>query len=231
MSDLLGGDRWRVEQGDCLGVLRSLPAGVVQCCVTSPIYNTLTKDKAPRTYRPGDKWMAKTRGGYQDTMPEPEYQEWLRAVVVELLRICSGIVWVNHKTRYRKGNGIHPLHILGAFPLWAEVIWDKCGATTFNQRRFATSNEYVFGFGRPQYWDSSLDGLLSVWRIPPVAGSDHPCPFPEELARRLILASCPPGGLVLDPFCGSGTTGAVAVREGRSAWPMGTHSCVENDSV
>lgn len=56
----------------------------------------------------------------------------------------------------------------------------------------------------------------SVWNIPtqPFPG-DHFATFPEELVRRCILAGCPPDGLVLDPFCGSGTTGKVAHDLGR----------------
>lgn len=56
----------------------------------------------------------------------------------------------------------------------------------------------------------------SVWSIPtqPFPG-DHFATFPEELVRRCILAGCPPDGLVLDPFCGSGTTGKVAHDLGR----------------
>lgn len=47
-------------------------------------------------------------------------------------------------------------------------------------------------------------------------GNDHPAPMPEGLAQHLVCLSCPPGGLVLDPFAGSGTTGRVALRKGRS---------------
>ncbi|MFA4973528.1 MAG: site-specific DNA-methyltransferase [bacterium] len=212
-EEIIGGQR--LILGDCADVLRGMDSGMCDCAMTSPPYNTLTNDKAPRTYRPGDKWMAKTRSGYADTMPEEEYQAWLQGIVRELLRTCSGLVWVNHKTRYREGVGIHPLHILGEFPLWAEVVWDKGGATTFNQRRFATSNEYLFAFGRPQYWDARHDDLLSVWRIAAERGAEHPCPFPEEIALRPVVASCPPDGIVLDPFLGSGTTLAVAERCGR----------------
>lgn len=46
---------------------------------------------------------------------------------------------------------------------------------------------------------------------------ENEAPFPEELVRPFILSFCPPGGLVLDPFCGSGTTLAVAKQEGRNA--------------
>lgn len=56
----------------------------------------------------------------------------------------------------------------------------------------------------------------SVWRIPTTPYPEaHFATFPEELARRPILASTKPGGVVLDPFTGSGTTLAVAVLEGR----------------
>jgi len=215
MEDILNGERWRVDEGDCLTWLRSQKTASVDCCVTSPPYNTLNTNKQARTYRPGDKWMKKTREGYADTMPEDDYQEWLCAVVREALRVTNGLVWVNHKTRYRNGVGIHPLHILKDFPLWAEVVWDKCGATTFNQRRFATSNEYLFAFGRPRFWDPSNDGLLSVWRIAQDTNTEHPCPFPERIVEPLVAASCPPDGIVIDPFTGSGTTGAVALRLGR----------------
>lgn len=54
----------------------------------------------------------------------------------------------------------------------------------------------------------------------PTAWSDlfkgeHFATFPEELVRRCILAGCPKGGTVLDPFCGSGTAGKVAYDLGR----------------
>lgn len=57
----------------------------------------------------------------------------------------------------------------------------------------------------------------NVWTIPtrPFEGA-HFATFPHELARRCILAGCPPSGVVLDPFAGSGTTGEAAINEGRS---------------
>lgn len=44
---------------------------------------------------------------------------------------------------------------------------------------------------------------------------ENEAPFPESLVEPFVLSFCPPGGLVYDPFCGSGTTGAVALRHGR----------------
>ncbi len=72
--------------------------------------------------------------------------------------------------------------------------------------------------------ESAIDGFThpegsngrTVWSIPtePYAEAHFAC-WPTALVRRMILAGCPPGGVVLDPFFGSGTTGAVAEQEGR----------------
>ena len=58
----------------------------------------------------------------------------------------------------------------------------------------------------------------SWWVIPATGSSAHVGTMPEELARRLVVAGAPVGGLVLDPFMGAGTTGALAVRHGRRFW-------------
>lgn len=58
----------------------------------------------------------------------------------------------------------------------------------------------------------------SVWTITTQAYAEaHFATFPEELARRCIAAGCPTGGTVIDPFAGSGTVGAVALKNGRGA--------------
>ena len=64
---------------------------------------------------------------------------------------------------------------------------------------------------------AGMRNARSVWTISNSQGfkEAHFACFPEELPRRCILAGCPENGLVLDPFTGSGTTGAVAIRHGR----------------
>ena len=58
--------------------------------------------------------------------------------------------------------------------------------------------------------------LRSVWWISPAQyGDEHYAVMPEELAKLCIIAGCPEGGVVLDPFFGSGTTGLVALRANR----------------
>ena len=96
------------------------------------------------------------------------------------------------------------------------------------------AHEHVFHFvrGPDAYFDMEAIRLspgparasgrgrvpTDVWVVPP-DGSAFPdfAVFPEALAERPILATCPPEGTVLDPFLGSGTTAAVALRLGRSA--------------
>lgn len=126
----------------------------------------------------------------------------------------KGLVWVNHKTRYRKGVGIHPLSFL-PFPLWSEVIWKRNGSVALNCKRFAPSHEFIYGFGRPHWWNDESNKLCSVWNIAASKDPDHPCSFPLTIPERLIVASCPPGGIVLDPFSGVGTTAIAAIRTGR----------------
>jgi len=57
--------------------------------------------------------------------------------------------------------------------------------------------------------------VSSVWQIPPATNSPHKTPKPERLLRRIIETTSNPGDVVLDPFCGSGTTAVVADRLGR----------------
>ena len=66
------------------------------------------------------------------------------------------------------------------------------------------------------FWD-----LGAIWDIPNVKAkhvekTDHPCQYPIALVRRLVLALSPKGGVVLDPFIGSGTTAVAALMEGRN---------------
>jgi DNA modification methylase len=81
-----------------------------------------------------------------------------------------------------------------------------------NCKRYAPSHEAIWGFGRPCFWADDLNTLMSVWTIPPQLEEEHPCPYPLEIPMRLIASSCPPEGVVLEPFSGIGTT-LVAAKE------------------
>lgn len=89
--------------------------------------------------------------------------------------------------------------------------------------------EYILVFRKPgkvrrgKVQSLDIDDLFTrdiannVWHIAPVPPNqiDHPCPFPQELVRRLIVLYSDRGDEVLDPFLGSGQTAVVALREGR----------------
>ena len=106
--------------------------------------------------------------------------------------------------------------------LRSDVIW--CRPTALAEPsvkdRPGRQHEYLFMFSKSRrYWfDRSVLDEESVWHIPHQRGLDgHSAAFPEKLAEQCILAGCKPGGTVLDPFGGSGTTGAVADRLGFDA--------------
>ncbi|MBM7049704.1 site-specific DNA-methyltransferase [Rhizobium lusitanum] len=74
------------------------------------------------------------------------------------------------------------------------------------------------GRGDGRYLRNYEPAPLTVWEMATQAFSEaHFATFPPELAERCILAGCPKGGLVLDPFGGAGTTALVALRHGRRA--------------
>jgi site-specific DNA-methyltransferase (adenine-specific) len=80
------------------------------------------------------------------------------------------------------------------------------------------------GFSRPDIGESDvsreefMSGTLSVWNIPPESAKKvgHPAPFPVELADRVIKLFSYTGDVILDPFCGSGTTCLAAALSGRA---------------
>lgn len=104
-----------------------------------------------------------------------------------------------------------------------QIIWDKGRALPEDLRhagRPRWSHEPIYmlapGSRRPRFYPAGLAETGSVWHFPPGGDGDpHLAPFPDELARRCILASTAPGDLVIDPFHGSGTTGRVALAHGR----------------
>lgn len=200
--------------GDCLDVMAEMEANSIDISIFSPPYNIKGGTHAPSGMLK-DVPRNITRDWYEDDLPEEDYQSWLRDVVAECMRVCDGLVWVNHKVRYSDGSAIHPSRYL-PFNIYSEIIWDRGGSITLNSKRFAPSYEIIYGFGKPNYWNDNSNKIMSVWRIAPKNSRDgHPCPFPDIIPLRLIEASCNSNGITLDPFMGSGTTGVAAVQLGR----------------
>lgn len=103
-----------------------------------------------------------------------------------------------------------------------EIIW--CRETAFPEPsvkdRPHRQHETVFLLSKSRWYHFDRKALPeeSVWHIGHERGAKgHSAPFPAALAERCILAGCPVGGTVLDPFGGSGTTAGVAIKHGRGA--------------
>lgn len=232
---------WQSEDGlialhNCKAetLLDSMSPKSVDIVTTSPPYNTLqgeTEAYGFRARRKGgdDKYLAKIRGiGYSDHRPEQEYQHWLAYVVSRLIGVTRGPVWVNHKLRYRDDAGIFPVRFL-PFDVWCRVIWWRKGSMAQNCRKFKPSTEEIYAFGSRGYWDGSdNENSHDVWPgldddtpdevwddVTPQRGSEeHACPWPIEAPLRLIKRTCPPGGIVLDPFMGRATAALATLRAG-----------------
>lgn len=108
--------------------------------------------------------------------------------------------------------------------LRCDIIWQRPSKSESVKDRPTHAHEYIFMFSKRQryYYDRSAmlsetgANIQSVWRIggSPFTGA-HFAVFPPELIEPIILASCPEGGIVLDPFGGSGTVGLVCRQHNR----------------
>jgi DNA modification methylase len=101
------------------------------------------------------------------------------------------------------------------------ITWSKTFCTPESVKdRLSGKSEPIFLFAKSaRYWfdRDALDGNDGdVWHLPASSGAgSHTASFPLELPLRCITAGCRPGGVVLEPFSGSGTTGLAALRLGR----------------
>lgn len=108
--------------------------------------------------------------------------------------------------------------------LRAAITWRRTTAQpeVTRDRPWRTTEPLFMFTKRPRYWfdRSALDGEEDVWTIEPDRSPDsdgHSAPFPVGLPMRCIRSGCKPGGVVLDPFAGSGTTCEAARKLGRTA--------------
>lgn len=144
-------------------------------------------------------------------------------VLNEYAIIKNRITWQREKGRGAKTNWKNSME-----DIWFGVLKDKdyfFDVDAVKQKRKVIAPYKVDG--KPKDWEETEEGNFRIthpsnfwddisvpyWSMP--ENTDHPTQKPEKLIAKLILASCPKGGVVFDPFLGSGTTSVVARKLGR----------------
>lgn len=210
-----------IESGDCLEVLKRLPGGVFDCVITDPPYcsggnleaqnNTAAQGvRSENTKKDGFKWFR------NDNMGTAGLAWLLREMMVEVARLLKPDRSAFVFTDWRMVPSVTPAMESSGLRYRNLIVWDK-GSTGLGNG-FRPAHELILEFcnGSTVYGSKSGSNVI---RVPRVAGKDkeHGAQKPVPLIRELIKVACPTGGLILDCFAGSGTTGVAAVLENRRA--------------
>ena len=222
---ILGDGQVRLLLGDCREILPTL--GNVDAVVMSPPYNQL--DGLNR--KPSGLWGDKSCGlgfvqswqdmGYADCLQESDYQLQQNKLFSAIRGVCNptASLFYNHQLRWRDGVLLHPVQWFqpDGWRPQTEIIWDRAGGMMFNARMFVRFDERILWFTASDKWKWNQDcvGLGTIWRIARAQNKEHPVAYPVELPTNCIVAATDAFDTVLDPFCGSGTTGVAAVKLGR----------------
>ncbi len=225
----------RIIHGDCIEELKKLPEESVDLIFADPPYfmqteGELIRPEGSKFAGVDDEW--DKFGGYS------EYDAFCVKWLTECKRVLKkeGSIWVigGFQNIYRLG------FIMQNLGYWIlnDVIWSKPNAApNFAGTRFQNSHEtllwcvkdknakYTFNYKTMKHLNGSKQDK-SIWDIGICIGGErlkdtngkkvHSTQKPEKLLYKIILSSSKPGDLVLDPFFGTGTTGAIAKLLGRN---------------
>jgi site-specific DNA-methyltransferase (adenine-specific) len=220
---------------DLFSILDKLPAAFADLLVIDPPYN-LDKDfngfKFSKTSN--DAYLAYLRSWFPRVMNtlKPSGSVYMcgdwksTACLYQVMRentiIRNRIVWQREKGRGANANWKNACEDIW-FGTKTDDYYFDVEAVKQKRRVIAPYREN----GKPKDWEETENGnfrltcpgnfwddiSIPYWSMP--ENTDHPTQKPEKLIAKLILASCPPGGVVLDPFLGSGTTSVAAKKLGR----------------
>jgi modification methylase len=218
----------QVLQGDCLEILQRLPEGSIDLIFADPPYNLqLTQD----LWRPNMTKVDAVDEGWDQFSSFEAYDRFSEGWLRECRRLLNdrGTLWVigSYHNIFRVGKIIQDL----GFWILNDVVWVKTNPMpNFRGVRFTNAHEtliwaakskssaYTFNHHAMKELNRGLQ-MRSDWVLPICTGPErirvdgekaHPTQKPESLIYRLMLASSDPGDIILDPFFGTGTTGAVA---------------------
>ena len=218
---------------DCITAMRALPAKSVDLIFADPPYNLqLGGDLS----RPDGSHVDAVTNDWDKFDSLGAYDAFTRAWLAEARRILkdNGAIWVigSYHNIFKVGSAIQDL----GYWILNDIVWRKANPMpNFKGTRFTNAHEtliwasmgekarYTFNYRSMKTLNDELQ-MRSDWEFPICGGQErlkkdgvkvHPTQKPEALIYRILLACTKPGDVVLDPFFGTGTTGAVAKRLGR----------------
>ena len=224
----------RVLIGDCVAEMNRLPAESVDMVFADPPYNLQLKSGLLRPNQTEVDGVDEAWDKFDDFAAYDLFtEEWLSAA--RRLLKSDGTLWVigSYHNIFRIGALLQDL----GFWILNDIVWRKTNPMpNFRGRRFANAHEtliwcardkssrHTFNHDAMKALNDDLQ-MRSDWLLPICGGPErlrdmngrksHPTQKPEALLHRVIMAATRPGEIVLDPFFGTGTTGAVAKRLGR----------------
>jgi len=224
-----------ILKGDCVAALDRLPEKSVDVVFADPPYNLQLEGELRR---PDQSKVDAVDDAWDQFDSFAAYDAFTRAWLLAVRRVLkpNGTIWVigSYHNIFRVGAIMQDL----GFWVLNDVVWRKTNPMpNFRGRRFQNAHEtmiwasrdrdakgYVFNYESMKAANDDVQ-MRSDWLFPICTGGErlkdengdkvHPTQKPEALLARVILSSTEPGAVVLDPFFGSGTTGAVAKRLGR----------------
>jgi modification methylase len=218
----------QIISGDCVEILNQLPENSVDLIFADPPYNLQLRNEL---WRPNMTRVAAVDDNWDRFEGFKEYDaftwRWLSACRRVLKE--SGTIWVigTYHNIFRVGSILQDLE----YWILNDVVWVKTNPMpNFRGVRFTNAHETLIWAskskgGRYRFNHHAMKSLndelqmRSDWLLPTCNGSErikidgkkaHSTQKPEALLYRVILAASQPGEVVLDPFFGTGTTGAVA---------------------
>ena len=234
-SDSLNTILDRVLEGDCVERMNRLPDSCCDLVFADPPYNLQLEGELRR---PDNSKVDAVDDHWDQFGSFAEYDTFTRAWLTAARRVLkdNGAIWVigSYHNIFRVGAIMQDL----GFWMLNDVIWRKTNPMpNFRGRRFTNAHEtliwatksrdqktYTFNYEAMKALNDDLQ-MRSDWHLPICAGAErlkngdgdkaHATQKPEALLHRVVLAATKSGDVVLDPFFGSGTTGAVAKRLGR----------------
>ncbi|MFL2769609.1 MAG: site-specific DNA-methyltransferase [Rhodospirillaceae bacterium] len=221
--------------GDCVEVMNGLPENSVDLIFADPPYNL---QLGGELHRPDNSRVDGVEDAWDRFDDFAAYDKFTRDWLTAARRILcdTGSIWVigSYHNIFRVGTAVQDI----GFWVLNDVIWRKTNPMpNFRGTRFTNAHEtliwaskskdakYTFNYDAMKNLNEGLQ-MRSDWSLPLCTGAErlksgsgsklHPTQKPKSLLYRVILAGTKPGGLVLDPFFGTGTTGAVAKQLGRN---------------